>query len=422
LFPRLISAFRLRPAGSSLSPAFASLRQQLEFFAPRPVPEGLSPAAAEELYGPALRSSVSRIEQFAACAFRYFVNSGLQAEERILFELDARQKGSFQHEALARFHTQLQQEGKTWHELSPTEARRRMADTCAALIPQFEAGLLAADAPSRFAARGMARSLEDFVAAMVEWMRQYDFEPRAAEIEFGGPPEEGGLPAWELDLGSGHRLVFRGRIDRIDLCPAGPGALAVVMDYKSSLHKLDPVLLRHGVQLQLPAYLDVLRRLEHPEAIFGAAPLIPAGVFYINLRGNFKAGETRRDVLSNVEPAWQAAYKHCGRFDLAALPHLDNRGESKGTQFNYRLKRDGQPYANVPDPLDHAAFVEMLDQVEQNLVRMGRAIFAGDIQLNPYQKGTQRACDRCVYQGICRIDPWTHAFRQLGGSEGEESG
>ena len=62
-------------------------------------------------------------------------------------------------------------------------------------------------------------------------------------------------------------------------------------------------------------------------------------------------------------------------------------GETKGTQFNYRLKNDGQPYASVPDPMDHAAFRQMLDQVEQHLVRMGRAIFAGDIEINPYQKG-----------------------------------
>jgi ATP-dependent helicase/nuclease subunit B len=413
IIPRLL---RLQNSGGGWEsllalPALAAWRSQMEFF--RPQPERIPPALAAQLYGPALRTSVSRLEQFAACAFRHFVNSGLQAEERLLFELDARQKGSFQHLALACFHQQLQEEKKTWHELTVAEARRRVGEICSALIPQFEQGLLAAEAPSRFAARGMARALEDFVAALVEWMRQYDFEPRAAEVEFGGPPEGGGLPAWELDLGSGLRLVFRGRIDRIDLCPAGPDALAVVMDYKSSLHKLDPVLLRHGLQLQLPAYLNVLRRLPDPAKYFGAARLIPAGVFYINLRGNFKPGETRRDVLRNQAPAWQAAYKHSGRFDLAALPHLDNRGESKGTQFNYRLKNDGQPYASVPDPMDHAAFQQMLDQVEENLLRMGRAIFAGEIQLNPFQKGTQRACDRCDYQGICRIDPWSHNFRQL---------
>ena len=425
LIPRLL---RLQASAGGLGdlldlPAFAALRPRIQAFAPRPGPEKLSPALAGRLYGPALRTSVSRLEQFAACAFRYFVNSGLQAEERRLFELDARQKGSFQHVALALFHQRLQEDKKTWHDLTPLEARRRVAKICAELIPSFEEGLLAADAPSRFAARAMARSLEDFVAAMVEWMSQYEFEPCAAELDFGG--EEGGLPAWELDLGAGRRLVFRGRIDRVDLCPAGGGreALAVVIDYKSSLHKLDPVLLKNGVQLQLPAYLSVLRRLPEPEKIFGVRRLVPAGVFYINLRGNFKPGETRDDVLHTAEPAWQAAYKHSGRFDLAALPHLDNRsGTTKGTQFNYRLRKDGQPSANTPDPMDHLQFQQMLDQVEENLVRMGRGIFAGEIELNPYQKGTDRACDRCEYQGICRIDPWTHAFRLLSKSESEESG
>ena len=159
----------------------------------------------------------------------------------------------------------------------------------------------------------MARALEDFVAALVEWMRQYDFEPRAAEVEFGGPPEGGGLPAWELDLGSGQRLVFRGRIDRIDLCPVGSEALAVVMDYKSSLHKLDPVLLRHGLQLQLPAYLSVLRRLPDAEKLFGASRLIPAGVFYINLRGNFKpetANPVTRFFIKLYEPVIHWVLKH----------------------------------------------------------------------------------------------------------------
>ncbi|MGA3180405.1 MAG: PD-(D/E)XK nuclease family protein [Verrucomicrobiota bacterium] len=421
LMPRLLRA----PASQGWQkllelPALAGLRRRMELLAPRTLPEQLSPNLAGRLYGPVLRTSVSRLELFAGCAFRFFVNVGLQAEERRLFELDARQKGSFQHKALELFHHQLQQDNKTWHDLSPAEARQRMGKICARLIPTFQEGLLAANAASRFAARTMAGSLEDFVAAMAEWMSQYEFEPCAAEVDFGVEP--GGLPAWELDLGSGHRLAFRGRIDRIDLCKTGGGleALVVVMDYKSSARKLEPALLSHGIQLQLPAYLSVLRRLPEPEKFFGVRRLIPAGVFYINLRGNFKPGETRDEVLRDGEPAWQAAYKHSGRFDLAALPHLDTRKAVKGTQFNFRLTKDGQPYANVPDPMDHIQFQRMLDQVEESLVRMGRGIFAGEIELNPYQNGAARACDHCEYQGICRIDPWTHAFRVLDRTDADE--
>jgi len=44
--------------------------------------ESLSPALAEKLFGPTLHSSVSRLEEFAGCPFRFFVHSGLRAEER----------------------------------------------------------------------------------------------------------------------------------------------------------------------------------------------------------------------------------------------------------------------------------------------------------------------------------------------------
>ncbi len=57
--------------------------------------DSLGPELAGRLYGSVLRTSVSRIEQFAACPFKFFVHSGLRAEERKRFELDSREQGHF---------------------------------------------------------------------------------------------------------------------------------------------------------------------------------------------------------------------------------------------------------------------------------------------------------------------------------------
>ena len=80
---------------------------------------------------------------------------------------------------------------------------------------------------------------------------------------------------------------MRGRIDRVDLWRKenDGDALALVLDYKSSGKKLDRILVEHGVQLQLLAYLNVLRHWKNPREIFGVNRLVPAGVFYVNLRG-----------------------------------------------------------------------------------------------------------------------------------------
>jgi ATP-dependent helicase/nuclease subunit B len=395
-------------------PAFASLREQISLTAAGAGPERLAPELARQLYGAALRTSVSRMEDFAACAFKFFVHSGLRAEERQRFELDVRERGSFQHAVLASFHERLREEQKKWRDLTPEDARRRVREAVAELTPRFREGLLAADAQSRFAARAVADSLQDFVAATVGWMDHYKFDPCEVELGFGDGDAK--LPAWELDLGSGHSLVLRGFIDRVDLCrrDSSDEALAVVIDYKSSARKLDKVLIAHGLQLQLAAYLGVLRRLSGQRETFGVARLIPAGVFYVNLRGQTERGETRTEVLATREQFQRRRYQHSGRFDASFLPWLDNSPTKPSGQFNFKLMANGQPDARGADLMSSVDFRKLLEYVEAELIRMGREIYEGALHPNPYQKGRERACDHCDYLGICRFDPWTDSYRVLG--------
>jgi len=374
----------------------------------------LDPKLAGRLYGPVLRTSVSRMEQFAACPFKFFVHSGLHAEERQLFDLDVKEQGSFQHDVLAQFHNELRAEGKRWRDLAPLEVRQRVAKIAAALSATFRDGLLESNEQTRFTARVLTKSLQDFVEILVGWMhQQYQFDPIKVELPFG---EEGGAPAWSLDLGGEKRLELYGRIDRVDLyqSPGGDTALCVVVDYKSSHKQLEPILIEHGLQLQLLTYLNVLRQWPNAGAVFGVSHLEPAGVFYVNLRGKYGSEPNRRQALADPDRARKLAYRHTGRFDLRALPHLDGRGGvTEGDQFNYRLNQNGELNKRCKEAVTTAEFAALLDQVEKNLLTMGQQIYAGRAEVGPYRKGLLTACDQCAYQSICRIDPWTHSFRVL---------
>jgi len=440
-------------------PILAELVKSLRALREPDVTENLSPVLAEKLFGPTLRSSVSRLEEFAQCPFQFFVNSGLRAEERKKFELDAREQGSFQHEVLKLFHEQLSAEGKRWRDLKPPEARERVDKIAAVLALDYRDGLLHTNEQSRFTARVLAESLQDFVETLVTWMRgQYEFDPAVAELEFG--IGAGGAPAWEINLGAGHRFALRGRIDRIDLCRETDGrALCVVMDYKSGQKKLDRILIEHGVQLQLLAYLAALRSWP-PEvwaglnlpAFFslaspkekragvrspivlksnplapalsplgrgegeeqkrsGALIIAPAGVFYVNLRGQYESGGTRDEALADTAAARKRAYRHAGRFDAGALSRLDRANAAD--QFNYRLNKDGSVRSNSVEALPRVEFEALLDRVEEQLQEMGRAIFSGAAQVDPYRKGHETPCEFCDYRAVCRIDPWTHRYRVL---------
>jgi ATP-dependent helicase/nuclease subunit B len=395
-------------------PALASLREPLASLASYSPADSLSPALAGQLYGPVLRTSVSALEHFAACPFRYFVRAGMRAEERKLFEADVREQGSFQHAVLAAFHNQLRAEGKEWRDITPEEARERVRTVAAGLIAEFRDGLFEASDQNVFAARSLTAVLQDFIETLVGWMAEYGFDPRAVELSFGqdGDP----LPAWEIDLGSGHRMALRGKMDRVDLAadPGGDGAMCVVVDYKSNAKKIDPLLLENGIQIQLPAYLAALRHFPDPHAGLGVARLIPAGFFYVGLRGNYPAAKSRSEVLRDIVAARRLAHRHAGRFSLAALPLLDrSQPADPSGQFNYALTRNGEPNRRQADPLEPDEFTALLDRLENQLREMGRRIFAGDATVDPYRKGSETACDECDFRAICRIDPWTHSFRVL---------
>ena len=314
---------------------------------------------------------------------------------------------------LKKFHEQLLAEKKRWRDLTPDAARARIQEIADAEMKIFGEGILRDSAETLFAARSMTTALQDFVEVIVGWMRsQYEFDPAKAEFDFGS--KAASETAWQIDLGDGRKLALQGRIDRIDLCPLpdADAALAVVMDYKSSGKKLEPVFVENGIQLQLLAYLGALKNWKNPRAVFGAEKIIPAGAFYVSLRGKFESGSSRTEILDDAD-AKKLAYQHTGRFDQRWLKKFDARATSQGDQFNFKLNKEGELPSNSTEAISCKDFSTLLDQVETQLCELGRKIFSGAAEVSPYRKGQETPCGFCDYRAACRLDEWTDEFREL---------
>jgi ATP-dependent helicase/DNAse subunit B len=184
----------------------------------------------------------------------------------------------------------------------------------------------------------------------------------------------------------------------------------------------DPVLFEHGIQLQLPAYLAAVCAVGLPAGALGAGnvpalagPLQPAGFFYVNLRGQFASGASRRAVLGVPPEQLRAAYQHRGRFSRAAWEALGADPNDGGAgQFLFKLRQDGKLAARGNDALEPGDFALLLGRLQTKLVELAGRILAGEAAVDPYQKNSsQKACTQCGFAAICRIDPWTHRFRRL---------
>ncbi len=70
-------------------------------------------------------------------------------------------------------------------------------------------------------------------------------------------------------------------------------------------------------------------------------------------------------------------------------------------------------HGGCSEALEPARFQAFLEATETHLRRIGREIFAGPVAVAPYRKGSEIACDRCLYRAVCRFDPWVEPYRVL---------
>ena len=368
----------------------------------------LSARAVKGLYGDRLKTSVSKLEQFAMCPFRFFVASGLRAQERLLFELDRREEGSFQHEILAAFHKRVEEMGKRWRDVSPDEGRALVEEIGATMKTQFQEGLANATPANRFRAHAKLAALQDFIEAYLELMRGCEFDPRHVELGFGGA---GPLAGWELQIGESRAIEFTGRIDRVDVWvnPEAKRCYALVYDYKSSDKKLHRLKVKHAIQQQLPAYLVALEKIGGREMF--PFQLRAGGAFYVNLRVRVRSAKNRAAAFDPKENKSDYDLKQSGVFDWGLIDKLDRQGD--GRLFDYSTTKSGPRESVNLKALPSDEFAQLLKGAEETLRDLGRRIFDGEIAMDPYQLRTERACGNCLYGAICRIDPWTHTFRDL---------
>jgi ATP-dependent helicase/nuclease subunit B len=394
-------------------PSIAQAKRQLSLIHDCVSRPFLSPEIIAALCGNCHAIPATQLEWFAECPFKFFAGWSLNADERKQYELDFRKEGSFLHAVLAEFHRQIQQQKMRWRDLDSIQARAMIHDLSQRVAVSYHEGLMRANALNQFVLGSMVSQLQDYIEAIIDGMGSYCFDPCAVELSFGPPP---GPPAWQIALSEQRCLSISGKIDRVDgwLNSDASEFWCVVTDYKSGNHHFDPALFAAGIQLQLPIYLNLLFQASQFFALSSATSIRPAGAFYSNIVGKYKPAPDRSQALSSDPEMKERAYQRRGRFDPIALALLDNRPNRKeGTQFKYYVKRDGSLSESKTDAPNGQSFLEFINETTAIVRRLAEQIFVGNIQVDPYQKNNRRACDGCPFGPLCRIDPWTHEFRNI---------
>lgn len=357
--------------------------------------------------------SISALEKYASCPYRFFAGNMLRLREVQDFEgsLSPLESGSLLHKILWRFYRELQDEqrdtlaaaGEIIPPLLPDgapeiipvhlEAERKqeyrdklrvIAREELAMIP-FDHPFFALDQISLVGTEDKTNAnytppgkldlwLESELARVVglDDQRPWDFAPALFEFAFGQPKSS--MQSVRLS----DDVSLRGKIDRIEILPkddragGAPSYSILVGDYKSSVNVAHNADIRRGTSLQMPLYLIAAEKILQER--YGIEAKASGAAYYI---------------LS---------------------PKAENNDKKRRPKTHSFVLLPKDSHLAPPNAKKISEFVEnaeemraMIDNSVQKASAYARNIKRGFFPVKPQNVGGKRPCEYCSFQPICRI-------------------
>ncbi|MBL8879713.1 MAG: PD-(D/E)XK nuclease family protein [Phycisphaerales bacterium] len=371
-------------------------------YANRPVPLGA--CLPRWLDASVFKCSVSEIETYLQCPFRYFAKYALclnphHGPRPIAWEL-----GDAAHTVLAEVVRRAIELGdvsaiadEQWLALlkqSVAAARARIGPDLDKRRPQ-----------AAFLHELLFDRLSDVVLAHAERWRRGEFKPLAVEVTLDQAValiSAHGAQPYYVALECDKRLRVTGRIDRIDQCAARDLTGLAIYDYKQRAARLASMPLVPPA-LQAFVYAAVLRSAGGAVAGVLTAPLVS------------DAATARKSRVESADAATQRMlmYRPKGLIDAAWLPQFD-RGLGPGDEsasVAVTLTKHGTPYTGRSDAVEGSAITARCGAATDSAAQAGNGIAGGSIDISPLVVARRLACVECDYKSVCRFERGVNAIR-----------
>ena len=360
---------------------------------------GLSRIVARALYGQQLENSVSRLETYAACACRHFLQYGLSLQEREEFGFEASDMGTVYHAVLENFAGKLAESNLTWWDFTENFAAKAVKESVEAYAATYGETVLYSSARNEYAITRMSRILTRTVLTLQKHLKQGSFQPDDYELSFRFAED---LDSIHVDLSEDEKMHLQGRIDRIDVSEDAEHVYVKVIDYKSGNRKFDLAALYYGLQLQLVVYMNAAMEMEsrkHPDK-----EIVPAALLYYHIDDpTIETPVELTDEQINEQILAKLRMNGVVNSDPEVVERLDRYMQDKSVVIPVEKKKDGS-FSARSGVLSREEMQLISSYVDAKIRSIGREILDGKIAANPYEKGNEEACTYCAYKKVCGFD------------------
>ncbi|MEA4813384.1 MAG: PD-(D/E)XK nuclease family protein [Oscillospiraceae bacterium] len=357
----------------------------------------LSQDAVRTLYGEKLRMSASRIDVIHSCHYKYFMEYGLRAKERVPAGFDAPEQGTFVHYLLE--HTAAEAKRLGGFAKLTDEDRARITDE---YIAKFEeenlSDLNEKSARFRYLFGRLKKTARSIVDDVARELAESDFVPCAFELEFGG---KGKIPA--ISIHAPEELTVVGKVDRVDGWIRNGKLYLRIIDYKTGKKKFDLAELMKGIGAQMLIYLFELQK-NGRAAFEGEAEfedIVPAGVLYVPARDpilSVPRGASDEDIREKTEKELRRSGLVLN--DPQVLEAMEHGCTERPHYLPLRINREGRI-------LDGAADAEQLGHLSVYVEKLLRGVAqeVAIITADPvYHSEQKNACTYCPFAPACNFE------------------
>lgn len=344
-----------------------------------------------------LSISPSKIETYGKCPFQYFINYGLNPEEKRMFQVEPREIGDIYHRSLKKFIETLSTDKdcirlnkETLISLSEEDVNKLIEEILMEEAKFYKEGVFTQGNEENYRVHRILEVIKKTAWVLVEQIKTGEIEEIFLEAGFGRNRIFKEIP---INV-SGENLIIEGQIDRVDILPSGR---VKIIDYKTGDEDFKKHEAIGGVRLQLMLYLKAATCGEKK----------PAGVFYFTIK------EPGKEKITSDKPALDAMKKSLiNSFKMKGILVKDEEvinqitGEEDGYSSVTSLvqkKKDGT-YKENSNLIDEEEFNLLIEQVDEKVQDLCKRLIKGEIPIFPAKYSDKTPCTYCKFKGICLFD------------------
>lgn len=349
----------------------------------------------EKLYGNTLKTSISRLEQYKACPFSYYLKYGLNLSERQEFKLQAMDTGTFMHDIIDSFFDKLQEKNLNIKTIEEKEEEKIIDEIIEEKLELKKNYIFTGIPKYRVLSNRLKAVVKKSIKYIVYSLKYSDFEVMGHEMEFKNGKE---YPAIQVKLDNGKKVEITGKIDRIDIAKTEDGNYIRIIDYKSSAKDINLNEVIAGLQLQLLTYLDAVCSIED---------VMPAGVLYFNLIDPV-IKENKNVDAEKLEEEIRKQFKMKGLIlaNVDIVKKMDKTLDSGSSNIiPAYIDKEGN-LSKKSNAITKSEFENLQKYMNKILKQISEEILTGDISVKPYYKIKQgkTPCEYCKYKSICNFN------------------